>query len=90
MTWVEVSPGGHCQILGAGAAAGNSFIDAGAGLQVDHIMIKSNGLSVCFTLQHIFGQNLVVLHDRGHVGFGNGIGISRGTNHRFHAEFGEA
>ena len=46
---IQVAPGGDGHVLGAAAAAGNALVDAGAALQVDHVVVEGEGLALLAT-----------------------------------------
>ena len=58
---IKVAPRGHGHIFSAGAAAGNTLIDARPFRQVEHIMIERYGPSFALTAEHIFCKYLILL-----------------------------
>ena len=86
---VQVAPGGHGHVLGAGAAARNALVDAGAAGQVDHVMVEGKAAALAVALDHFLGQDLILLLQDGQVGLGQGAGVVRLADHRLHAQLSE-
>ena len=90
VTGVQVAPRGHGHVLRTGAAAGDALINAGAALEVDHIVVEGEGPSLLVPLQHQSGQILILLHDDFLVRLRQGRRITVGSHHRLHAQLREA
>ena len=52
MAGIQVTPGGNGHIFGARSAAGDPLVDAGAALQVDHVMVEGEGSALLMPLEH--------------------------------------
>ena len=87
---VEVAPRGNGHVLGAGAAAGDALVDAGAAGEVDHVVVEGEAPALAVALDHLFGQDLVLLLQDGQVLGGEGAGVGGLRDHRLHAQLGEA
>ena len=87
---VQVAPGGHGHVLGAGAAAGDALIDAGAAGQVDHVVVEGKASALAVALDHLLGQDLVLLLQDGQIFCGQGAGVTGLGHHRLHAQLGKA
>ena len=90
MAGVQVAPGGHGHVFGAGAAAGNALVDAGAAGQVDHIVIEGEGLARLFPLQHQGGQLFILILYDLHIRLGQLGGVPCSADHGLHGKLGEA
>ena len=63
MAGEQLSPGSYCHILGTGAAARYSLIDAGTVLKVKHIVIEGKASSLSLSLHHFGGEKLILLEE---------------------------
>ena len=87
---VQIAPRGNSHVLGAGAAAGDALIDAGAAGQVDHVVVEGKASALAVALDHLLGKDLVLLLQDGQVGLSQGAGVAGVADHRFHAQLGKA
>ena len=87
---VEVAPGGDSHVLGAGAAAGDALVDAGAAGEVDHVMVEGEAAALAVALYHLLGEDLVLLLQDGQVLGSEGAGVGGLGDDRFHAQLREA
>ena len=87
---VEVAPGGDGHVLGAGAAAGDALVDAGAAGEVDHVMVEGEAAALAVALYHLLGEDLVLLLEDGQVLGGEGAGVGGLGDDRLHAQLREA
>ena len=90
MAGVQIAPGGNSHVLGAGAAAGDALIDAGAAGQVDHVVVEGKASALAVALDHLLGKDLVLLLQDGQVGLSQGAGVAGVADHRLHAQLGKA
>ena len=90
MTRIQVAPRGHRHVLRSRSAAGNTLIDTGTALQIDHVVIEGKGLPFFVPLQHQLRQLFILLHDDRFVRLCQSGRIAGGGHHRFHAQFGKA
>ena len=90
MAGEQLPPGGHGQVLRAGAAAGHALVQAGAAGEIQHVVVEGEGPPLLLPLEHLLGQDLILRKELGQVLFRQGPGLAGGTDHRLHAQLGEA
>ena len=90
MAGIQLAPRGHCHIFRAAATAGNSLIDAGAMLQIQHIMIEGQRSALFFALQHFLRQQLILLEKNGLILFCQRIRVIRRADNRLHTQLRKA
>ena len=75
---------------GAGAAAGNALVDAGAAGEVDHVVVEGKATALAVALDHLLGKDLVLLLQDGQIFLGQSAGITGVADHGLHAQLGKA
>ena len=90
MAGEKLAPGGNCHIFCSRAATRNSLVDAGAVLEIEHIVIEGKGASFLLALDHFLCEYLVLLEDLRHILFGERVRIVGRTYHGLHAKLSKA
>ena len=87
---VEIAPRGHGHILGAGAAARDALVDAGAVLQIQNVMVEGDRLTGLLAAQHVVGQQLILVKQLGQILLGQRLGGVGRRHNRLHRQLTEA
>ena len=89
MTGVQVAPGSDRHVLGPRTAPGDALVDAGAGGQVDHVVVEREAVSGLFSPEHLLREELILLFQDRQIFFGQRQRVAGLADDRFHGEFPE-
>ena len=86
----KLAPGGDGHVLRAAAAAGDALVDAGAVLEVYHVVVEGDGPALAPAAEHFLRQQLILLAEDGEVLLGERAGVVGRADDGLHAQLREA
>ena len=72
MAWIKIAPGSDGDIFRSGTASGDALVDAWSVLEVDHVVIEHDRVSLLLPADHILGKDLILIKQDREIFFGQG------------------